>query len=109
MSNAPPPLPPNQSPQQQPPVMPYAGPTPYGPYQDGALCPKCGQYAGQEPKFTWWGGMIGHKLIGHVQCKACGYGFNKTSGKSTAVPIAIYCIVSFIVVVGVIIMVRSSF
>lgn len=103
MSNAPPPLPPNQ-PQQPPPVMPYAAPVPHGPYQDGLLCPRCGQYAGQEPKFTWWGGAIGHKIIGHVKCKACGFGFNKKTGKSTTGAIVIYSIVANVVIFALLIL-----
>ena len=43
--------------------------------------------------FTWWGGLIGAKMLHHVQCPRCGARFNGKTGQSNSVAIAIYMIV----------------
>lgn len=55
-----------------------------------APCPQCGDTRAQLLTFTWWGGLIGPKLLTHVKCPACGKKFNGRSGKDNAVGIAIY-------------------
>jgi hypothetical protein len=30
----------------------------------------------ERPVFTWWGGILGPKLLNHAVCKACRLGFN---------------------------------
>jgi len=52
-------------------------------------CPKCRGHA--EPvKFTWWGGVLGPKLLTHVKCQSCGHAYNGKSGKDNTAGIAIY-------------------
>jgi hypothetical protein len=43
--------------------------------------------------FTWWGGIIGPKLLNHVKCQRCGTGYNGKSGKSNTTGIVIYSVV----------------
>src|SRR5438105_3046762 len=77
-SQSPPPLPPG--------VLPYQ--TPARPGTGGGItCPRCGQYAARQPSFTWWGGLIGPKMLSHAVCDACGFGFNQKTGKSNTGPI----------------------
>jgi hypothetical protein len=57
-------------------------------------CPSCHQ--DDEPRpvgFTWWGGLIGAKLLHHVECPRCGARFNGSTGQSNSTAIAIYMIV----------------
>ncbi|MBK7394665.1 MAG: hypothetical protein IPI64_15450 [Chloracidobacterium sp.] len=55
-----------------------------------AACPQCGDTNAQLLSFTWWGGLVGPKLLTHVKCPACGKKFNGKSGKDNTVGIAIY-------------------
>jgi hypothetical protein len=41
-------------------------------------------------KFTWWGGVLGPKLLKHVKCQTCGYAFNGKTGKDNTKGIVIY-------------------
>ena len=43
--------------------------------------------------FTWWGGMIGAKLLHHVECLQCRARFNANTGGDNRGAIAIYMIV----------------
>jgi hypothetical protein len=51
-------------------------------------------------KFTWWGGVLGPKVLSHVKCPSCGYGYNGRSGRDNTVGIAIYCVIVGAVVMG---------
>lgn len=55
-----------------------------------APCPKCRNAAAERVKFTWWGGVLGPKLLAHVKCGACGHAYNGKSGKDNTTGIAIY-------------------
>jgi len=55
-----------------------------------AQCPQCGDSSAQLLKFTWWGGLIGPKLLTHVKCSQCGNKFNGKTGKDNTLGIAIY-------------------
>lgn len=62
-----------------------------------APCPQCRDGNAQKLSFTWWGGMLGPKLLSHVKCQSCGKKYNgKTGGDNTA-NIIIYSIVVGIV------------
>jgi rubredoxin len=63
-----------------------------------APCPKCGDTSAEKMSFTWWGGILGPKLLTHVKCKSCQHGYNGKTGKDNTTNIIIYT-----VVVGVII------
>jgi hypothetical protein len=95
MSDAPPPIPPSIP---QSPVLPYAVPG-----MSAVPCPRCGSVAKKPVTFTWWGGLVGPKLFHHVKCLGCGYAYNGKTGKSNNKAIAIYTIVAFVVVIGLVI------
>ena len=61
-------------------------PNPYG----LPSCPQCQSPNVSKPGFTWWGGLLGPKLLNHHVCGSCGFGFNGTTGKSNATAIGIY-------------------
>jgi hypothetical protein len=66
-----------------------------------APCPKCSGTSAEPVKFTWWGGVLGPKLLHHVKCSSCSSKYNGRSGKDNAVGIMIYfgvvAVVSFAV------------
>lgn len=61
---------------------------PSSPY---APCPICKQRLGRAVTFTWWGGLIGPKLLTHVKCGGCDAGYNGKTGKKNDDAIALYC------------------
>jgi len=91
------------NPYGQPPPNPYQppqAPSPGGPGAwTGLGCPRCGSAYTQQPTFTWWGGLIGPKLLNHTVCNQCGLGFNARSGKDNTTAIAIYFAVVFSIVI----------
>lgn len=50
--------------------------------------------------FTWWGGLIGPRVLTHVKCPGCGHGYNGKSGKDNTTGIVIYSIIVGVVVLG---------
>jgi len=58
-----------------------------------APCPQCRNSAAQKLNFTWWGGMLGPKLLTHVKCQACGKKYNGKTGKENTTNIIIYSVV----------------
>jgi transposase-like protein len=79
--NQPPPIPPSQ--------------TEYVP------CPKCQSTNIKKCNFTWWGGILGPKLLTHVKCQHCGTTFNGKTGNSNTAAIIIYSIVLTGIVIGI--------
>ena len=71
-------------------------------------CPYCSCTDPQEIKFTWWGGLLGPKMLHHVKCMQCGKAYNSKTGRSNARAITIYVIVSSIIVIGLLVLLRSS-
>lgn len=65
-----------------------------------APCPKCRSASAERVKFTWWGGVLGPKLLTHVKCTACGYKYNGRSGKDNSTGIAIYFAVIAVIAFG---------
>ena len=55
-----------------------------------AACPKCGASNAKLLNFTWWGGVLGPRLLTHVKCPDCGHKYNGKTGKDNTVGIAIY-------------------
>ena len=41
-------------------------------------------------QFTWWGGLIGSRVLTHVKCRACGKQCNGKTGKDNTTNIVIY-------------------
>jgi len=63
-----------------------------------ASCPKCQNANAQQLSFTWWGGVIGPKLLTHVKCQTCGAKYNGKTGKNNTTNIIIYFAVVGVVV-----------
>jgi len=69
-----------------------------------APCPKCNASAAERMKFTWWGGVIGPKLLTHVKCNNCGNKYNGKTGKDNTKGIVIYSVVITILAFGLMVM-----
>ena len=67
-----------------------------------APCPKCSGTSAQKLSFTWWGGVLGPKLLTHVKCLACGYKYNGKTGKDNTTNIVIYSVIVGIIVLGIV-------
>lgn len=61
-------------------------------------CPRCQMPSPQPVKFTWWGGVLGPKLLSHVKCQQCGMTYNGKSGQSNTTSIVIYTVVLSVIV-----------
>jgi hypothetical protein len=61
-------------------------------------CPKCGTPDPERVKFTWWGGLLGPKLLSHVKCVGCKTAYNGKSGASNTQSIIIYSLVALVIV-----------
>ena len=59
----------------------------------GSECPRCHDHNVTKPTFTWWGGVLGPKIIDHVKCARCGFAFNPRTGQPITSAIVIYCVV----------------
>lgn len=58
-----------------------------------APCPTCNKTNAEQLSFTWWGGILGPKILTHVKCHECGATFNGKTGKDNTTNIIIYSIV----------------
>lgn len=65
-----------------------------------APCPKCNQSTAEKLRFTWWGGLLGPKILTHVQCRSCGHKYNGKTGKDNTTGIIIYSVVVGVLVLG---------
>lgn len=85
----------------QPPYPPQGGPV--LPYQAGGglRCPRCGSPMVKPVKFTWWGGLLGPKMLKHTKCDSCSFTFNAKTGKSNTTAIIIYQVVAFGIAIGI--------
>ena len=63
-----------------------------------APCPQCQGTNATPIRFTWWGGLLGPKLLTHVKCSQCRTAYNGKSGKSNTAAIMIYFAVIFVIV-----------
>lgn len=58
-----------------------------------APCPKCGGTNATKATFTWWGGLLGPKILKHAKCNSCKTGYNYKTGKDNLTGIIIYSVV----------------
>ena len=58
-------------------------------------CPKCQRPDPEKVGFTWWGGLIGPRMLSHVKCRWCGAQYNGKTGQSNTTGIIIYSLVLF--------------
>lgn len=73
-----------------------------------APCPQCRYSVAEKMKFTWWGGILGPKLLTHVRCGACGKQYNGKTGKDNSTNIAIYFVVVGLVCLGLVVVVFGA-
>lgn len=64
-------------------------------------CPRCRRPDPEQVKFTWWGGMLGPRLLKHVKCNGCGLAYNGKSGQSNTTNIVIYSVVLGVISLGI--------
>jgi transposase-like protein len=60
-------------------------------------CGRCQSTDVARMGFTWWGGLLGPRVLNHVKCNRCGSTYNGKTGKSNATAIAIYMIVILVI------------
>ena len=65
-----------------------------------APCPKCRSTGAERMKFTWWGGILGPKVLTHVKCPACGHAYNGKTGRDNTTGIVIYSVIIGILALG---------
>lgn len=70
-------------------------------------CPKCGSGIISPVKYTWWGGILGPKMLHHTKCEACGYRYNSKTRKPNTNAIIIYSVVIFVIIIAISVMVKS--
>ena len=51
-------------------------------------------------RFTWWGGLLGPKILTHVKCSGCGHRYNGKTGKSNTTGIVIYSVIVGLLCLG---------
>ena len=56
-------------------------------------CPNCSARKSKLVGFTWWGGVLGPKILTHVKCPECGTAYNGKTGQSNTTGIVIYSLV----------------
>jgi transposase-like protein len=54
---------------------------------------KCNSLNVKEIGYTWWGGIIGPKLLKHTKCNDCKFTYNRKTRESNTMPIVIYSVV----------------
>jgi hypothetical protein len=73
------------------------------------LCPTCGHQQSKPVSFTWWGGLIGPKMLNHVTCVHCGQGYNGKTGRLNTTAIIIYSVVVPLIILVVAVVVFIGF
>ena len=66
-----------------------------------APCPNCGNSSAGPVSFTWWGGVLGPRLLHHVRCQNCQECYNGKTGRSNNTAITIYVVVSALIGIGI--------
>ena len=65
-----------------------------------ASCPKCNAGGAERMSFTWWGGVIGPKVLTHVKCPGCGHAYNGKTGRDNTNGIIIYSVIVGVIAFG---------
>ena len=85
-------------PQQQPGMPPQHAGMPAQRTPDGFVaCPRCRGMFVSKVGFTWWGGVLGPKLLSAVRCGQCGNEYNGKTGASLGKGITIYLVVTCVI------------
>lgn len=64
-------------------------------------CPVCGSQNVAPVNYTWWGGVIGPKILHHTKCKDCKHTYNSKTRQTNTKAIILYSLVIFVVVFAV--------
>ncbi|WP_255154757.1 hypothetical protein [Ferruginibacter sp. HRS2-29] len=72
-------------------------------------CPKCGSENITPVKYTWWGGVLGPKILHHTKCNACKFLYNSKTRKSNTTGIIVYSVILFVIAFVVFFLLRTSF
>lgn len=70
-------------------------------------CPNCDSENTKRITWTWWGGVLGPKLVNLTKCQECNYTYNGKTGKPATNTIVIYLVVSVIIGVAVGLMIAN--
>lgn len=73
-----------------------------------APCPFCSAVNAEKVKFTWWGGILGPKLLSAVKCLSCGKSYNGKTGKDNTSNIIIYTVIVAIICLFLVIVVFAA-
>lgn len=92
----------------QPPISPYPRPNMQEPFGGGPSCPQCNSANTKEVKYTWWGGIVGPKMMNLQHCNACGFQFNRATRKSTRNAVIAYNLVALVLALVIFAAVRLS-
>ena len=64
-------------------------------------CPRCGQIGANIRTWSWWGGLLGPKILKQATCMFCNQDFNHQTGKPiTGQTVALYVLVPFAIIFG---------
>ena len=72
-----------------------------------APCPTCQRPDAEQMKFTWWGGLLGPRLLTHVKCKGCGTAYNGKTGQSNTTNIVIYSVVLAVIGIAIVVLIST--
>ena len=73
----------------------------YAPGASGYVpCPKCQRPDPEKVGFTWWGGVLGPRMLSHVKCRWCGTTYNGKTGRDNTTGIVVYSVVAFVIFFG---------
>jgi hypothetical protein len=82
------------------PAPPPVAPPQTSPYPrqtgDGPTCPQCNSDNTKEVKYTWWGGLLGPKMMNLQKCEGCGFQFNRVTRQSVKNAIVMYNLVALV-------------
>jgi transposase-like protein len=70
-------------------------------------CPKCASKIVTKVKYTWWGGVLGPRMLHHTKCQTCGYTYNSKTRKPNTQGIVMYSVGMFVIVFAVIYFLNS--
>lgn len=73
-----------------------------------APCPKCDGTNAAKLRFTWWGGVLGPRVLTHVKCTGCGYCYNGKTGKENTSGIILYTLVVGILALGLVLVMFAA-
>ncbi|MGD9564251.1 MAG: hypothetical protein AB7F88_18945 [Pyrinomonadaceae bacterium] len=73
-----------------------------------APCPQCGGTAAEKLRFTWWGGVLGPKILNHVKCPGCSKTYNGKTGKDNTTNIVIYSVIVAVIALGLVVVMFAA-